>query len=138
VKANLLFIISLFFVTKLYAKPAEEFFDLKNLKKGQKGYAETVFEGTEPERFDIEVLGLWKDVYPSIDMVLIKCSGDKINKSLVAAGMSGSPVYIDNKKVGAIAYSFEGKDIPIAGVTPIQAMLNKNNSSKVTGLLSGE
>ncbi len=120
--------------TQLYAKTSKEFFDLGKLKKGQKGYAETVFEGTEPEKFDIEVLGLWKDVYPSIDIVLIKCTGEKIAKAHIAHGMSGSPVYIDNKKLGAIAISFDGKDIDIAGVTPIQAMFKQKRTNDVANL----
>ncbi len=124
------FFLSLLFLVDV--SRAEEFFDLRKLKKGQKGYAQTVFEGTEPEKFDIEVLGLWKDVYPAIDIILIKCSGDKITQSRIAHGMSGSPVYIDNKKVGALALTFNGKDIPIAGVTPIRAMLKKSHELEST------
>ena len=97
-----------------------------------KGVAYTVFEGTKPESMGVEVLGVLKNMNgPRSDMILVRLHGAKPEYSGVVAGMSGSPVYIDGKLVGAIAYkigSFSKE--PIAGVTPIAEMLEINEFDK--------
>lgn len=99
---------------------------------GMKGVAYTVFEGTKPESMGIEVLGVLKNMNgPRSDMILVRLHGSKPEYTGVVAGMSGSPVYIDGKLVGAIAYkigSFSKE--PIAGVTPIAEMLEINEFDK--------
>ena len=88
-----------------------------------KGY--TVFEGIAPEAFDVEILGvLQNSLGPGRDMILARLHGNKPEYTGVVAGMSGSPVYIDGKLVGALSYRIGqfSKD-PIAGITPIQQML---------------
>src|SRR5690242_3086118 len=73
------------------------------LRPGMKGYAWTVFSGSQPEPVPIEVIGLWKNAWgPKQDIVLAKMGG-KAQRTNVAGGMSGSPVYVDGKLVGAIA-----------------------------------
>ena len=99
---------------------------------GMKGVAYTVFEGTKPESMGVEVLGVLKNINgPKSDMILVRLHGPKPEYTGVVAGMSGSPVYIDGKLIGAIAYrigSFSKE--PIAGVTPIAEMLEINEFDK--------
>lgn len=88
-----------------------------------RGYGLSVFSGTKPERFDIEVIGVLHNFRPDQDLVLIKTPHPLLDHAGSVAGMSGSPVFIDDRMVGAYAYGWNfGKD-PIAGVTPIANML---------------
>ena len=98
------------------------------LRAGMHGVAYTVFEGVKPEAVDIEILGILKDMAgPKSDVILARLHGKKVEYTGVVAGMSGSPVYIDGKLVGAIAYRIgEFSKEPIAGITPAAAMLEIN------------
>ena len=98
---------------------------LSQIHAGMRGVAYTVFEGTKPEPMEVEVLGVLKDVNgPKGDVILVRLHGPKVEYTGVVAGMSGSPVYIDSKLVGALAFRIgEFSKEPIAGVTPIQEML---------------
>lgn len=94
------------------------------LKPGMKGVAWTAFQGTEPEPVPVEIIGLWKNAWgPRQDVILAKLGG-KVQRTNVAGGMSGSPVYIDGKLIGAIALrlSVFSPDA-ICGITPIELML---------------
>jgi hypothetical protein len=95
----------------------------EQLHPGMKGYGLSVFQGTKPERFNVEVVGVLKNALPKQDMILIRMSGQDLEKSKVVAGMSGSPVYIDDKLIGALAYGWTFETDPIAGVTPIHNMM---------------
>lgn len=101
------------------------FFALEDLRPGMKGTAGTVFSGSEPQAFAVEILGVLPG-YPGPRQSLIigKLSGANVEKTGVFAGMSGSPVYIDGKLVGAIAFSFPFSKEPIAGITPIKQMID--------------
>jgi len=113
----------LFFMTGLFAQ-SPSFFPLEQVKPGLKGYGKTIFEGNQVERFEFEVLGVLKNVGPKQDMILARLTGDKVDRTGVFAGMSGSPVYIDDKLVGAVAAAFPFSKEPIAGITPIQQMVD--------------
>lgn len=104
---------------------ADDFMVLKDVKPGMKGEGFTVFENDEIERFEFEVLDIVENFYPQRDVILIHLLGEKVYHTGVVSGMSGSPVYIDEKLVGALAYRIGQfmKD-PIAGVTPIHQMLD--------------
>ncbi|MGA2329113.1 MAG: hypothetical protein ABSH05_22845 [Bryobacteraceae bacterium] len=94
------------------------------LRPGMKGWAWTVFAGTEPEPVPVEIIGLWKNAWgPKQDIILAKMGG-KALRTNVAGGMSGSPVYIDGKLIGAVALrlSVFSPDA-ICGITPIELML---------------
>ncbi len=95
----------------------------EQLKPGMKGYGLSVFKGTDPERFEVEILGVLKNTFPKQDMILIQMSGAELEKHKTIAGMSGSPVYIDGKLIGALAYSWAFENDPVAGVTPIHNMM---------------
>src|ERR1700760_3459259 len=108
------------------AAPAvTKFFPLSEVKRGMKGVAYTVFEGVNPEPMQVEILGLLKDALgPGQDMILARLHGEKPEHTGVVAGMSGSPVYIDGRLVGALSYrNGQFSKEPIAGITPIESML---------------
>ena len=102
------------------AAQSNELYPLEQVKPGQKGYGKTVFQGNKVERFDVEILGVLEKFEPRRDLILVRVSGGRLDRTGVFAGMSGSPVYIEDKLVGAVAYSFPFAKEPIAGVTPIQ------------------
>lgn len=102
---------------------AGSFFPIEDVRPGQWGTARTVIQGTTIETFSVEVLGVLDNAGPSGDLIMVKVAGDVIERTGgVAAGMSGSPVFIDGKLAGAIAYTFVA-DPSIALVTPIEQML---------------
>lgn len=105
-----------------------EIFKTSDLKPGMKATAWTVFSGTEPEAIPIEIIGLWKNQWgPRQDIILAKMGGKAIRTN-VAGGMSGSPVYIDGKLLGAVALrlSVFSPDA-ICGITPAELMLEIND-----------
>ncbi len=95
------------------------------IKRGMKGYGLTVFEGTKPGRFDVEVIDVLKDFQPRQELILIKTKHPRLEVAKVVAGMSGSPIYIDNKMIGAYAYGWSFGSEPVAGVTPIKNMIDE-------------
>jgi hypothetical protein len=97
-----------------------------------RGVAYTVFEGVKPESMDVEVLGVLHNANgPKGDMILVRLHGTKVEYTGVVAGMSGSPVYLDGKLAGALAFRIgEFSKEPIAGVTPIADMLEINELDK--------
>jgi hypothetical protein len=99
-----------------------------DVRPGMKGIGYTVFEGTQPEPMGITVLGVLRNLNgPKSDVVLVRLEGEKAQFTGVVAGMSGSPVYIDGKLLGAIAYRIgQFSKEPIAGITPIEQMLEIN------------
>src|SRR6266853_2123977 len=105
-----------------------EIFKESDLKPGMKGYAWTVLSGSEPEAVPVEILGILKNQWgPKQDIILGKMGGKAIRTN-VAGGMSGSPVYIDGKLVGAVALRFSVfSPDAICGITPIELMLDVNN-----------
>lgn len=92
------------------------------VKTGQKGYGLTVFAGSEPERFEVEVVGVMRSVSPGVDYILGRLTGKGLERSGVASGMSGSPVFIDGRLAGAVAFSWPFSHEAIAGITPIESM----------------
>ncbi len=92
------------------------------LRRGQKGYGLSVFAGHEPVRFEVEVLGIMHRTTPELSYILARLSGQGLERSGVAAGMSGSPVYFDGRLAGAVAYSYLFSKDAIAGITPIAGM----------------
>ncbi|HUM05782.1 MAG TPA: SpoIVB peptidase S55 domain-containing protein [Terriglobales bacterium] len=108
---------------------------LSQIHSGMQGSAYTVFQGTKPEPMDVEVLGVLHNVNgPRGDIILVRLHGTKPEYTGVVAGMSGSPVYIDGKLIGALAFRIgEFSKEPIAGVTPIEKMLEIDPADKRPG-----
>lgn len=100
-----------------------KFMSADEVRPGMKGFGRTVFQGAKIEQFDVELLGVLKNFAPKQDMILARLSGGPLARTGVIAGMSGSPVYIDGKLLGAVAFSFPFATEPIAGIQPIQQML---------------
>src|SRR5216684_3008194 len=101
---------------------------VSQIHAGMKGVAYTVFQGVKPEAMDVEVLGVLRNANgPKGDIILVRLGGAKAQYTGVVAGMSGSPVYFDGKLAGALAFRIgEFSKEPIAGVTPIEEMLEIN------------
>lgn len=103
-------------------------YPIEAIEPGLRGTAKTVIRGTDIESFEVEFLGVMRNAGPSGDLILIRASGDVIDRSGgIAAGMSGSPVYVDDQLVGAIAYGYSLSDHRIGFVTPISDMLDVLN-----------
>ena len=99
-------------------------FPLDQVHRGLRGVAYTVFEGTAPEAMEVEILGVLHNALgPGQDLILARLAGAKPEYTGVVAGMSGSPVYIDGKLLGALSYRIgQFSKEPIAGITPIRQM----------------
>jgi hypothetical protein len=98
-------------------------FPLKDVRPGMKGVGKTVFSGARVEEFGFEVLGVLENVGPGQSVILARLSGGPLKQTGVLQGMSGSPVYIGGRLVGAVAMAFAFSKEPIAGIRPIQEML---------------
>lgn len=96
---------------------------ISEIRAGQTGYGLTVFKGTKPERFNIRVIGVLHNFLPKQDIILIQSDDPRLLHSGIVAGMSGSPIYIEGRLAGALAYGWHFSKDPIAGVTPIESML---------------
>src|ERR1700730_9832855 len=116
-------------VSKTAAKTNEStataaLFPLEDLRPGMKGIARSVFSGSEPEEFSLEILGVLPGFTgPRQSTIIARLRGPNVDQTGVFAGMSGSPVFIDDRLVGAIAYSFPFSKEPICGITPIRQMI---------------
>jgi hypothetical protein len=119
-------------------KPVETI-PVNEIHAGMHGVAYTVFQGTKPESMGVEVLGILKNANgPKGDIILVRLSGEKAEYTGVVAGMSGSPVYLNGKLAGALAFRIgEFSKEPIAGVTPIAEMLEINAMDRTPGNSAG-
>ena len=104
------------------------------VKEGMKGYGLSVFHGTEPERFDVEVIGVLQHFRPGEPLILVKTGGNlgtsatdkRLDIVKTVRGMSGSPIYLEGRLAGAYAYSMSAFAMEaVAGVTPIDLMLTE-------------
>src|ERR1700751_573499 len=114
------------------AQTSQPTIPVSQIHTGMRGVASTVFQGVKPESMDVEVLGVLHNVNgPKGDVILVRLHGAKVEYTGVVAGMSGSPVYIDGKLAGALAFRIgEFSKEPIGGVTPIADMLEINAMDK--------
>jgi hypothetical protein len=103
--------------------PPPAIMPLSDIKPGMVGQALTVFQGTKPEPFKVRVVAVMRNFLPKQDVILIRAEDPRVEFSGIVAGMSGSPVYIDGKLVGAVAYAWNFAKEPLGGVTPIESML---------------
>jgi hypothetical protein len=100
-------------------------FPLEDVRAGMKGVGRSVFSGTETQEFGVEILGVLEGYpAPRQSAIIARLTGANVEKTRVFAGMSGSPVYIDGKLVGAVAFAFPFAQEPIAGITPIKQMID--------------
>jgi hypothetical protein len=96
------------------------------IRDGMKGYGLTVFKGTDPERFDVEVIGILHHFRPGQELIVVRTPNARLDVVKTVRGMSGSPIYLDGRLAGAYAYSLSQFEVePVAGVTPIDLMLDE-------------
>ena len=116
-----------------------EFFKIEDLQPGMKGIGKTCYQGTRLEEFQVEILGVLKGVTPGANAVLARFSGGLLDKTGIFEGMSGSPVFVDGKLLGAVAYSYPFAKEAIGGITPITQMVDAFSQTiapPVKGVLS--
>src|SRR6187399_1883826 len=105
--------------------PPIQILPASDLKPGMKGYGlSDLGDGRGVQRFEIEIIGLLKSYAPKQDLILARVQNEAIERTGIIAGMSGSPIYVDEKLIGALAYGWPFSRDPICGITPIQSMLD--------------
>ncbi|HEY6391043.1 MAG TPA: SpoIVB peptidase S55 domain-containing protein [Bryobacteraceae bacterium] len=109
--------------------PQTAIFPLREVRAGLHGIGKTVFSGSKIEEFQVEILGVLENVGPRQSVILARLSGGPLEKTGVMQGMSGSPVYINGRLVGAVALAFNFAKEPIAGIRPIEEMLAINGQA---------
>jgi hypothetical protein len=97
-------------------------FPLEQVQPGQVGYGLSVFSGSVPERFEVEILGVLEKIQPDTSYILARLSGRALEESGVIAGMSGSPVFVEGRLLGAVSFGWPFSLEAIAGITPAQVM----------------
>ena len=104
---------------------SSKFMPLAEIAPGVKGEGYTVFSGTTVEKFNFEVVSIEYNFYPNWHVIWVKGSGENFEKTGVAGGMSGSPMYINGRLIGAISlgYFFQREHANLMGVTPIELMI---------------
>jgi len=112
---------------------AAERMPLSEVRKGMKGYGLSVFDGTTIEKFDVEILGVLNNIGPDQNLILGKVDSPLIRRTGIIAGMSGSPIFIDGKVIGALAYAWQFSKEPVAGITPIEEMLKVARATAPAG-----
>ena len=114
------------------ASGATSFFPLEDVRAGMHGVGRTVFQGDKVEEFQVEILGVLPNAGPKESVVLARLSGGPLEHTGVLQGMSGSPVYIDGKLLGAVAMAFPFSKDPIAAIRPIEDMIRSAQSGPAT------
>src|SRR3954447_6523132 len=108
------------------APAVSQLMPLDEIKPGMTGIGRTVFEGSDLQEFKASIVGVLRNIQgPNRNLILARLEGGPLAKTGVVAGMSGSPVYIDGRLVGAVSYSLgQFATEPIAGITPIAEMID--------------
>lgn len=99
------------------------FLGVDKIQPGMTGYGLTIISGTRIDTFRVEVIAVRRNFFPQSDVILARGTGAGMELSGIVAGMSGSPVYIDGRLIGALAYGWPFMRVPIMGITPIEEML---------------
>lgn len=121
--SGLCFVLSASLVGAAIAQSSQGFIGVDEIRPGMKGYGLSVFQGTEPERFDVEVIDVLRNFRPAQDLILLRTPHPLLDRARGVAGMSGSPIYLDGRLAGAYAYGWPYGTDPVVGVTPIANML---------------
>jgi len=122
-----------------YVAASDRYLHHSVLKRGMKGYGLTVMAGIKPVRFDAEIVSVVSRFGPHLDVILAQLSGHKLEKSMIIAGMSGSPVFMKDPKdgkfkmIGAVAYGWSSQNEPLCGIQPITQMLAAGGFIPVAG-----
>ena len=128
-RVTLLAVVSALAVAVAAPAAPVEVLPLADVRPGMVGVGRTVFEGSRIDDFRVEIIGVLENVSPRQSMILARLQGGPLANTGVIAGMSGSPVYIDGKLVGAVAYGFPFSKETIAGITPIGEMIDATSTT---------
>jgi len=123
---------------KLDQPSPETYWNVDDVKPGMKGQGKSVVKGVKIESFDAEVIGVLRNTSPGRDLILCRLSGMNLDKTGVIQGMSGSPIYINGKLLGAVAYAWSYGKEPIAGVTPFSQMVEFASASERREIVEGK
>ncbi len=96
---------------------------LDQVKAGMTGVCRTVLAGTRMEEFPVEIISVMRRVGPKRNLILARLGGPRLKETGIIMGMSGSPIYVGGKLIGALAYAWSFATEPMAGITPIEEML---------------
>jgi hypothetical protein len=127
------FLVSLFLAASIWPQFATgqiAIYPLRDVRAGQHAIGKTIFQGNKIEEFQVDILGVLENVGPRQSIILARLSGGPLQETGVMQGMSGSPVYIDGRLVGAVALAFNFSKEPIAGIRPIEEMLAVGGSGQ--------
>lgn len=108
-----------------WARDTPATISVSEIHAGMRGYGLTVFKGRDPQRFDVEVIGVLHNFRPDQDLILIRTPNPLLDRAKAVAGMSGSPIYLDGRLAGAYAYGWTFGSDPVVGVTPIANMMRE-------------
>jgi hypothetical protein len=111
------------------AESAARYIGIDEIQPGMEAYCLTVYDGCEIEKFDLEVLSVVRNVYPGQDAIMVQGTDQRFIHTGPVAGCSGSPVYIEGRLAGALAFGWTFSKDPVYGVTPIEEMLRVGESS---------
>jgi hypothetical protein len=119
-------------VTATFLQAGAATMSVSEIKPGMTGISRTVFDGTRVEEFKVHIIGVLENVIGTHrNLILAKLEGGPLANTGVIAGMSGSPVYIDGKLLGAVSYSLGSfPKEPIAGITPIAEMTDSASDAE--------
>ena len=106
----------------------QQHMDMDEIEVGMRGYALTVFHGTKIEKFDVEVVSVVRNVSIKRDAFLIRCLDERFDVANVVQGVSGSPVFFNDRLAGAMAFGYKFSVEPLYGVTPIRDMFETRES----------
>jgi hypothetical protein len=121
--SGLCFALSLALLGAAVAQSTPGFMQVGEIRPGMRGYGLSVFRGTVPERFDVEVIDVLRNFRPDQDLILIRTPHPLLNRARGVAGMSGSPIFLEGRLAGAYSYGWSYGMEPVVGVTPIANML---------------
>ncbi len=113
-----------------FVESSDRYLHHRHLRRGMKGYGLSVFAETRIEKFEVEIVSVMDNYNPGQDLIVVKLNPKRFGKSMIIAGMSGSPVYVKDpadgkhKLIGAIAYGWSFSTVPVGGVQPITHMLS--------------
>ena len=103
--------------------PASRLMPISDVREGMTGVGYSVFQGTTIDSFTVTVLGVLRGYRPGADLIMARAQSPVLDRTGIQAGMSGSPVYVNGKLIGAVSYTWAFLKEPLAGITPIAEML---------------
>ena len=123
------FLCGLLVAVSLYAQTG--FFPVAEVRPGMQGIGRTIFSGNQIEEFKVEILGVLENAGPKQSLILARLAGGPLASTGVMQGMSGSPVYINGRLLGAVAMTFTYSKEPIAAIRPIADLIRAGETGAV-------